>query len=835
MNAIGLRHTFSLASSEARLICLATQEKRSARGRNKASLKAVPHAVAAAVMALGMSPAFSQVNNVCGGSASITINGPQAPGDTCIPDAGAALVIGPTGVLSGASRAITRADATGTSIDNQGSVSGTRTGVRVTGTPFVFLTNSGSIVGTSDEGVVLRGGGGFTGNLTNTSTGTISGGVGIRMDNPGGQSVARIGGNLVNQGSIIGTASDGIRVDQGSVITGAIINSGTIQGALTGVSVVDSSVITGGIINSGIISGANFAIYDVLGNIPTIDITGNNTARFTGDVKAAGANVAVKAGATFANTNAFDVFGFTVENTGTFNFGAGANTTGGLTTSGVKVGSNGFTNAGTLSIANGVTASINGNYTQASTGTLKIGASANTGFGKLVVSGTATLPGAAKIDVDVNSVNTLANGQTMAGVLSAGTLSASTFAVTTNSVLFSFTGTVNGNAVDLAVASAGGGGSGSTVVASVNGLNTSPAKGVAPVLDSLITAAPGGDMGTVVTALGQLTTQQQVSDAAKQTLPLLTGTLSQITNTTLGDINRVVQSRIQFSRGLSSGDSFYGDKNIWLKPFTSSASQGDRSGVAGFKAGSSGLVLGGDAALTPTTRIGAAFAYAGSTVDGRDAAAPARAKVDVYSAVGYSSVQLSNDTQADFQLGLGRNTNQGSRTINFGGLSRVASSSFNSVSGYLGAGVERRVALSGSSTLTPSLRADYTAVRDDAYTETGAGALNLAVNSHISRSLVLSIGGRFDHAYDSRQTVSLDLGAGYDALASRNSLVAAFAGTPNTSFITQGPDASAWLIRVGLSYVYKASDVVDVSARYDADVREKFTNQTVSLRARWVF
>jgi len=62
------------------------------------------------------------------------------------------------------------------------------------------------------------------------------------------------------------------------------------------------------------------------------------------------------------------------------------------------------------------------------------------------------------IDVNVANPNFAFTVTGMADIISAGTLTSDgTFAVTDNSALFDFTANKNGNAVDLALAAAGGG------------------------------------------------------------------------------------------------------------------------------------------------------------------------------------------------------------------------------------------------------------------------------------------------------------------------------------------------------------------------------------------
>ena len=356
------------------------------------------------------------------------------------------------------------------------------------------------------------------------------------------------------------------------------------------------------------------------------------------------------------------------------------------------------------------------------------------------------------------------------------------------------------------------------------------ALGAANVLGQIFASDPGG---AVAAFFVPLTSNAAVNDAVTQTLPLPTAGSQGAAGAALGGISRVVQARIESNRGLSSGDTFYGDKNIWMKPFGSSANQDDRNGASGYKANTSGLAFGADATVSNTTRVGASIAYAAATADSKSSVAPNSANVDVYQLIGYGSHSLDPNTEINFQAGIGQNINKGQRSLKFAGV--TASSSFNSMVTTVGAGVGRNYKLSEATGFTPSVRADYTRIKDDAYTESGAGALNLNVAERATEELILAIDGKLTHQLAGGTTVTANMGLGYDTMNKQGSITAAFAGAPGLAFTTTGIDASPWLARGGVGVATKTQGDVEVSARYDLEYRQDFLNQTVSVKARWAF
>lgn len=330
-----------------------------------------------------------------------------------------------------------------------------------------------------------------------------------------------------------------------------------------------------------------------------------------------------------------------------------------------------------------------------------------------------------------------------------------------------------------------------------------------------------------------LSTDQEVSAAASQTLPLLTGGSMAAAGNALSGINKVIQARIESNRGLSSGDGFFGDKYVWVKPFGSWADQDDQQGVSGFESTTTGVAFGVDSAVNDKLRLGTAMAYAKADVDSNSSVAKQSADVDVFQLVGYGSYSLGNNSEVNFQVDVGQNSNKGRRSIAF--TNSTATSEYTSYTAHAGAGLGRTYQLSAATSITPSIRADYTWIKDKAYQESGAGLLNLNVGSRDSEELVLGLDGKISHQLSDNTSLSANLGVGYDTMAKRSSITATFAGAPGAAFTTYGLDAEPWSARAGVGLTHTTANGTEITLRYDAEHREAFLNQTASLKARWAF
>lgn len=678
------------------------------------------------------------------------------------------------------------------------------------------ITNSGTIVGGSSHGVVVYNHSTVNGGITNNGTisgvlqairirvnSTVSGGITNSGTLTGGstglfaRNTSAINGGITNSGTISG-GKKGMLLGIHSTISGGINNSGKISGATYGIHIYSTSTVSGGITNSGTISGGTYAIYaNTMSD--SIHIAGNNTAVFIGEVYTPNTPVIVDSGASY-----------TMQGGEIFTMG-------------------GFTDNGTLTLAASAagtpTGTINCSFIGA--GTVKTNVTDLAHYGQLAVSGPAAMPGT--VFVNLAPGNAIAAGDTLSGVIVAGWLTG-TPTISDNSLALNFAPSQTGTQLDLVAQSTGL----TTVVNAVNASGVSGATDAASRFDSLLasgTSDPG--LQSALNQIGASSNAAQVTDIVLQTLPLLDGGGAQATLDALSGVNQVIQARIEGNLGLSSGDTFYGDKKFWVKPFGSWAEQGNRNGVSGYNATIGGIAFGADATISDTTRLGLALAYANAGVDSTSSVAPQTANINLYQLIGYGSHNLDAQTEINYQVDIGTNRTHGRRDIAFAGVS--ANANYNSLSAHAGIGIGRTYPLSADNTFTPSARVDYTWIRDDGYTETGAGGLNLTVNSRTTEALVLSVDGKFTHKLSDATTFLANAGAGYDTMAKQTSLTATYAGAPGLSFTTRGIDPSPWILRGGLGIVTHTQSGMEVSARYDVEHRTDFTNQTASVKFRWAF
>ncbi|MDO9238110.1 MAG: autotransporter domain-containing protein [Aquabacterium sp.] len=651
-------------------------------------------------------------------------------------------------------------------------------GAGLDGTGFT-LTNDGAITG----------GGGGTGGVGGTNHG--AGGTG----GTGGSGITGSGYTLTNTGTISGGSGGAAGAPN---TTG---NAGTAGADGAGVTSTGGATIT----SSGTISGGSS------GNALSLS-GGGNTLTLQATSITNGSIVS-----TSGSTNGGD----TITLTDSAQINGGISLLAGSTLNAATVTAAGnLANGGTLAIGAGKNLTV-ASFTN--TGTFTTTVASMSSFGRLTVTGTATLGGT--LHVSAASASGLVSGS-LGSVISAGSISGTFASTDTDSLLFTFAPVYTSTDVSITVAS---------VLPLIHQTTTeqgnSPASEASQVLDQILAASSTGEIAQhfMTFSTGQ---EQALSNAVSQTLPSLIGGSIQATQATLTNINKVVLGRLDGLRGMPSGDASQ-DRHVWVKPFGSWVKQGDQGAVTGYEADTYGLVAGVDANVSSTTRLGGGVAYATSKLESASSVLDHKTDVTLWQLIGYGTHTIDDRTDLNFQFDLGRNTNSSSRSITF--ASSVASADYDSTSAHAGMGLTRSYPLSAEITVFPTVRADYTWIRDSGYTETGAGALNLIVGSRNAQALVVSTGAKLAYKLNSAVTLSASGALAYDVNHDQAVINAAYSGASSASFTTSGIAPKPLTVHAGVGAEYKTSTGTNILFAYDAEHRSGFDNQSASVKVRWAF
>ncbi|PCJ30771.1 MAG: autotransporter domain-containing protein [Gammaproteobacteria bacterium] len=461
--------------------------------------------------------------------------------------------------------------------------------------------------------------------------------------------------------------------------------------------------------------------------------------------------------------------------------------------------------------------------------TFKTSVASDSVYSQLNVTGTLTLESSTTIEVDVTTSDfsfTSALDDGFNDVIKAATLVANStvFTVSDNSLLFDFGAELDAanNAIDLTLEAAS---SSTSVFASAQAQGKKAALSAAKVLDSVISEDTSGSLASHFVSLS---TAKEVADAVESTLPSVSGEVASLTSLASTPVVQSVGAR---QAGIASGDAYLTDRHLWFKPFGSWTKQDNRQGVTGYDIDSYGLVAGLDGDLSSTWNVGIALSYITSDVESTLSSGKNATDIDSYLATIYASKQLDDRTLWSLQSSVGFNEYDSARRLFTGDVARA---DYDGWQFLLSSELARNFDVSTKTTVTPYINARYSYVDVDAYRESGAGALNLIVEDDSADSLVLSAGVKSQYAASESLTILAELGAGYDVMADRSDLTAAFSGG-GARFTTQGITPDKWVYNAAIGAQYLLENGTKITARYDFNGREDYKNDTLSVDVRWLF
>src|SRR5450830_303943 len=710
------------------------------------------------------------------------------------------------------------ASASSGTLSNSGTISGGNTGIVNSGT-IGMLSNSGTISG------------GYTGIYNNT--GTI--------------------GMLSNSGTISG-GNTGI-YSTGTI--GTMSNSGTISGGNTGI--YNNIGTIGTLSNSGLITGSTGAIYnDVSGALVQITnlgtIAGNIYNGSSNDLTINGGT-----GSTFGTLTGYGGTIGTITNTASNIIFSSGNQ---LLNDNINVGTNTVSNlAGTLQVNNQL--SITGNYVQSAAATLKIGVgdsavtssgtTSDSGYGRLTVSGSATIAAGSTVALAKLNAYNFAQGQRYVVVVAntsgtnyhAGSLiyTLSGFNLTGASVVDS------GNTDLVLTVGSATAASGTSGTASVANSATTP-NAVAALTGLFNYSGTNASLLNVFNSAAALTSSAEATKAGAQLSPTaVTSGVVQASAAATQTVSTVTTSHLDSLRtaqadgnsGVATGEHSY-DVGVWGQVFDGHANQSERDNVSGYSANYNGLLLGADAEVTDHVRAGGLFSYAKTSMSNTGDNSGTSASVNSYGLSAYGSY-TGEPWYVNVLAGVAKQQYSTTRDVSYTGFSGVANGSFSGLqyTTAVQAGYPLNVEqwLPGV-TVTPLAGLSYSTLRQDGYTETGGSGAGLSINAANTTSLKSELAVKaetsFDTSYGKLQPL-VQVGWHHEYHDSRMQSTASFADdtTGTTSFATQSAKPVSDTGALSLGVTLLESKNLKVAARYTVEAGSGYSGQTADLQLRYQF
>ncbi|HEU5047511.1 MAG TPA: autotransporter outer membrane beta-barrel domain-containing protein [Rickettsiales bacterium] len=401
-----------------------------------------------------------------------------------------------------------------------------------------------------------------------------------------------------------------------------------------------------------------------------------------------------------------------------------------------------------------------------------------------------------------------------------------------------------------------------TLSASITGSsfspNASPSSNEAAAMLDSITSTATGDMANVITTLQGMSTDEQ-HNALQHIAPQTNTAIAQASTQTVSGSLDSVETRLEGLRSqgytTTAADDLFNGKSIqvadngdlaetlsgdvskkhsvWAKVIGSYDNQGMKDGFAGYTSKTGGMVVGGDTLLGYKWVGGVALAYAETDVSMHDYRSGDSTKIGSYQITGYTS----RDFGKWYMEGMTAYARQRFDTSRDTIVSGVAQGSFNGdqVAARLTAGVP--IAIKDQWTLTPTAGMEINYMHQDDYTETGAGALSLSVDSASATRVRSVIGAKLaTEAEYGEYTLRPSVHTAWRHEFHNNGIdsTAAFVGG-GTNFTTTGESLERNNYNFGGAVNISKTKDFSLTAQVDTDRASSYAGYTGQVLAQWKF
>ena len=364
-----------------------------------------------------------------------------------------------------------------------------------------------------------------------------------------------------------------------------------------------------------------------------------------------------------------------------------------------------------------------------------------------------------------------------------------------------------------------------------------------------VTALSAGAINALMTATGStiggsvqnLTSAEDIERAGQQLRPEANNASTQAAMAAANQVSSVIGAHQEAVRtasngnsGVSTGETAQG-AGFWMQGFGFRGEQKERGGVDGYTADTGGFVLGGDKTIgNGDVRVGAAFAYASTGINGEGVTTANRTDIDSYQGTVYGTYN-AGAWYVDAALGYGQHQYDTKRYVALAGASITGKHDANQYLAKVGVGYPLAF---GKATFTPLASLAYVNLDQDGYTETDPTASGAALTVGSTKT------DSFRSGLGAKVSVPLSTGALNTALEARAIWNHEFADTKQdiassfvggTSFTTNGVAHARDSANLGLGVSLNSANGQTLSVNYDAEVKSDYVSHTAALKFRYDF
>jgi outer membrane autotransporter protein len=342
-----------------------------------------------------------------------------------------------------------------------------------------------------------------------------------------------------------------------------------------------------------------------------------------------------------------------------------------------------------------------------------------------------------------------------------------------------------------------------------------------------------GDMVTVLGALDSLTLGSQIDQSLNSLLPNTDNSATQTTQATLDQFLSTVFAHLDAIKNVTT--SALKGQDVWTSGYGSYIHQDPMGTSNGYNATIWGTALGYDFPALDNLRVGLSGGFAQDFVRTKDSSA--RNNINSYQGTLYGSY-AKDAYYVDTAFSFAYNTYDASRHVAVGTIDRTATGDYNGqqYSAYIGGGYK----FTGKNIeLTPLASFQYTHLRLNSYTESGAGAAGLNIDAQDYDVAQTGLGMKFGYPVTlksgiGRLTPELKFKWLYDWVGDAQQATSTFTGGGG-SFDTQGFKPAQSSYDFGAKLILETTSFITVSLSYDLELKENFYGHYGLAEVRYRF
>ena len=275
-------------------------------------------------------------------------------------------------------------------------------------------------------------------------------------------------------------------------------------------------------------------------------------------------------------------------------------------------------------------------------------------------------------------------------------------------------------------------------------------------------------------------------------------------------------------------------RSVWMKGFGAHDKQDQQDDFAGYDSTTWGMTFGTDTLLDNDWVVGAALTYARTDVSMNDFRSGDSTDISVYQATAYASRNFGKWYLDGMVAYAGQHYDSSRNTT----VTGVANADFDGDQMAARVNAGWPFALNDSTTLTPMAGLEWNRLKQDGYTETGAGALSMTVQgesaSRVRSVLGVSVSTETGLSNGVKLTPSAHVNWRHDFRNDGLNSTATFTGG-GAAFVTPGQDLASNTYNLGAALVLRKSSDFTFTLQLDGEVASGYSAIAGQAVGQWLF